>query len=141
VGQDQDPRINLDQVVVEGTGRDDLRKGPGHISSTVMPGEPGTFAVSGHRVTYGGPFFNLDKLEPGDQIVIETRHALYTYRMTKRRIVAPTEVSVLDDVRGPDGSLEATIVLTTCNPRGSARQRMIIFGKLASTRPAARSPT
>jgi sortase A len=124
VGQDQDPRINLDQVVVEGTGRDDLRKGPGHISSTVMPGEPGTFAVSGHRVTYGGPFFNLDKLEPGDQIVIET-----------------TEVSVLDDVRGPDGSLEATIVLTTCNPRGSARQRMIIFGKLASTRPAARSPT
>jgi LPXTG-site transpeptidase (sortase) family protein len=133
------PDIHVSQVLIEGTGRDDLRKGPGRISSGKMPGEPGTFAVSGHRTTYGAPFFNLDKLDTGDQIIIETRHATYVYKVTRKRIVAPTEVSVLDDVRGPNGKLKPTIVLTTCHPKFSARQRMIIFGDLVSAKPASRS--
>jgi sortase A len=133
------PDIHVSQVVVEGTSRDDLRKGPGRISSGKMPGEPGTFAVSGHRTTYGAPFFNLDKLDPGDLIIVETRHATYTYKVARKKVVAPTEVSVLDDVRGPNGKLKATIVLTTCHPKFSARQRMIIFGDLVSTKPASRS--
>ena len=60
------PKINANQVLIEGTDRDDLRKGPGRIvQSGKMPGEAeGTFAVSGHRTTYGALFFNLDKLDP-----------------------------------------------------------------------------
>ena len=135
------PKINVNQVLVEGTGRDDLRKGPGHISTSKMPGDAGTFAVSGHRTTYGAPFFNLDKLKPGDQILVQTKHAVYTYKMSKRKIVAPTEVSVLDDVRGANGKARPTIVLTTCHPKFSARQRMIIFGDLVSTKAAGKAAT
>jgi sortase A len=120
--------------VVQGTGRDDLRKGPGHIVTSKMPGEAGTFAVSGHRTTYGAPFYNLDRLRKGDEIVIQTKHATYTYKVTSFKIVLPTQVSVLNDVRGKDGKLIPQIVLTTCNPKLSARQRLIIFGTLSSTR-------
>jgi sortase A len=58
----QIPAIDVERVVVEGVGRDDLRKGPGHVPSTMMPGQPGTFGVSGHRTTYGAPFYRLDEL-------------------------------------------------------------------------------
>jgi sortase A len=133
------PNIEVSQVLVEGTSRDDLRKGPGRISSGRMPGEAGTFAVSGHRTTYGAPFLNLDKLDPGDQIIVETKHATYTYEVTRTKIVAPTEVSVLDDVKGPNGKLKPTIVLTTCHPKFSARQRLVVFGDLVGTKRASRS--
>jgi sortase A len=70
------PRIQLDnKVVVEGVGRDELRKGPGHVPSTVPPGQPGTFGVSGHRTTYGAPFYRLDELAKGDTITVVTREA------------------------------------------------------------------
>jgi len=131
------PKIKAEHVVVEGTSRDDLRKGPGHIVQSKMPGAKGTFAVSGHRTTYGGPFGNLDKLSKGDQIIIRTKIATYTYEVSHSRVVLPTEVSVLDDVRGEDGKLRPTIVLTTCHPKFSAKQRLIVFGDLVSTKPVA----
>jgi sortase A len=128
------PRIQLvNKVIVEGVGRDELRKGPGHVPSTVPPGQPGTFGVSGHRTTYGAPFYRLDELEKGDTITVVTREAIYTYTVTRRAIVRPTETQVLDNVRGPNGKLKATITLTTCHPRYSARQRLVIFGDLSLT--------
>jgi sortase A len=132
------PSVGISKVVVEGTTREDLHKGPGHISTSNLAGQPGTFAISGHRTTYGGPFSNLDRMKAGDHIIVETRRATYTYRMTHRRIVLPTDVGVLDDVRGPNGKLKPTIVLTTCNPKASAGQRLIIFGDLIDTRTASR---
>jgi sortase A len=131
------PKIKAEHVIVEGTSRDDLRKGPGRIVQSKMPGAAGTFAVSGHRTTYGGPFGDLDKLKAGDEIIIRTKLATYTYSVTHSRVVLPTEVSVLDDVRGEDGKLRPTIVLTTCHPKYSAKERLIIFGDLVSTKPAA----
>ncbi|HKF00075.1 MAG TPA: class E sortase [Actinomycetes bacterium] len=129
-------KIKLDKAVVQGSGRNDLRKGPGHIVTTKLPGQPGTFAIACHRTTYGAPCYNLDRLERGDQILITTRDATYEYRVTRTRIVVPTDVTVLKDVRGPDGQLKATIVMSTCHPRFSARQRLIVFGDLVATRPA-----
>jgi sortase A len=128
------PKIQLDnKVVVEGVGREELRKGPGHVPSTVLPGQPGTFGVSGHRTTYGAPFYRLNELTKGDTITVVIREAIYTYTVTRTAIVRPTDVQVLDDVEGPDGKPKATITLTTCHPRYSARQRLIVFGDLSFT--------
>jgi sortase A len=128
------PKIRVDnKVVVEGVGRDELRKGPGHVPSTVLPGQDGTFGVSGHRTTYGAPFYRLNELAKGDTITVVTREAIYTYTVTRTAIVRPTDTQVLDNVKGPDGKPEATITLTTCHPRYSARQRLIVFGDLTFT--------
>jgi sortase A len=128
------PKIQLDnKVVVEGVGRDELRKGPGHVPSTVLPGQDGTFGLSGHRTTYGAPFYRLDELVKGDTITVVAREAIYTYTVTRRAIVRPTDVQVLDNVVGPDGKPKATITLTTCHPRYSARQRLVVFGDLSFT--------
>jgi sortase A len=128
------PKIRLDnKVVVEGVGREELRKGPGHVPSTVLPGQDGTFGVSGHRTTYGAPFYRLNELAKGDNITVVTRQAIYTYTVTRTAIVRPTDTQVLNNVTGPDGKPKATITLTTCHPRYSARQRLIVFGDLKFT--------
>jgi sortase A len=128
------PKVRLDnKVVVEGVGRDELRKGPGHVPSTVLPGQDGTFGVSGHRTTYGAPFYRLNELAKGDTITVVTREAVYTYTVTRTAIVRPTDTQVLNNVTGPDGKPKATITLTTCHPRYSARQRLIVFGDLTDT--------
>jgi sortase A len=130
------PKIGVEQVLVEGTSRSNLRKGPGRISTSKMPGQAGAFAISGHRTTYGAPFFHLDRLKRGDQILIQTKNATYVYTVSRTRIVLPTETSVLRSVRGPDGKLKPTIVVTTCHPRFSAKERLIVFGDLTDTRAA-----
>ncbi len=127
------PRIQLRKILVQGVGRDELRKGPGHVPSTVMPGQPGTLGISGHRTTYGAPFYRLNELGKGDTITLVMREATYTYTVTRSAVVRPTDVQVLDNVRGPDGKLEPTITLTTCHPRYSARQRLVVFGRLSRT--------
>lgn len=127
------PKIQVKKVIVEGVGRDELRKGPGHVPSTVLPGQDGTFGVSGHRTTYGAPFYRLNELVKGDTITVVTREAIYTYTVTRTAIVRPTDTQVLDNVIGPDGKPKATITLTTCHPRYSARQRLIVFGDLNFT--------
>jgi sortase A len=125
------PKIGVERVLVEGVEREHLRRGPGHVPSTVLPGQPGTFGVSGHRTTYGAPFFRLNELGKGDRIQIVTEAAVYTYTVSRTLIVRPTDVWVLDNVRGRNGRLKATITLTTCHPRYSAKQRLIVFGDLA----------
>jgi sortase A len=124
----QIPKIKVEKVVVQGVSRADLKKGPGHVPSTVMPGQAGTFAVSGHRTTYGAPFFRLNELGKGDIITVIGRTTIYTYSVTSTRIVRPTDTAVLNNVRGGDGTIKSTIVLTTCHPRFSAKQRLIMHG-------------
>lgn len=126
-------KIDLKKVVVQGANPEELAMGPGHIPSTVMPGQAGTFAVSGHRTTHGRPFYRLNELAKGDTITIVTRYAIYTYKVSHTEVVAPTSVEVLDNVRGPSGKPRSQIVLTTCNPRFSAAQRLIVFGDLSSS--------
>jgi len=121
------------QVVVEGVGRADLRHGPGHYPGTALPGSVGNFAVAGHRTTYGAPFGRLGDLRPGDAVVLETAGAWLTYRVTATRVVAPTAVVVTAPVPGVPGRrpTAALLTLTTCNPRYSDRERLVVFGSLA----------
>jgi sortase A len=52
------PRLGqrYEPVVVEGVGREELKKGPGHYPGSAMPGEVGNYVLAGHRTTYGAPF-------------------------------------------------------------------------------------
>jgi sortase A len=126
----QIPSIGVEQFVVEGVTRDDLRKGPGHYPSTPLPGQPGNAAIAGHRTTHGAPFNQLDELATGDPIVVTTLNGIYTYRVTESFVVDPSDVSVLDPVVDADAALENTLTLTTCTPEFSARQRLVIRAEL-----------
>jgi sortase A len=127
------PKIGIDQYVVEGVNVDDLRKGPGHYPSTQLPGHEGNSAIAGHRTTYGAPFGDIDQLHPGDEIDVATVQGKFKYTVIEQRVVDPSEVSVLDPAPDPahPGHMLATLTLTTCNPKYSAEQRLIIRAQLA----------
>ncbi len=132
------PRFGRDwaKVVVEGVALSDLKAGPGHYPGTQLPGQVGNFVVSGHRTTYGAPFNRVDELRPGDPIVVETKDTWYTYRVTTQEIVPPTAIEVTYPVpkdREAEPTL-ARITLTSCHPKYSARQRIIVYGQLEDSR-------
>lgn len=115
------PKLDVDVVVVEGTSQSALRAGAGHYPQTPLPCEIGNVAIAGHRTTYGKPFSNIDRLVPGDLIILETPIGACTYQVSRDPfVVTPTDFSVI----APTADRQLT--LTTCHPRGSARQRLIV---------------
>jgi len=118
-------------VVLDGVTSGELAQGPGHYPDSAPPGGPGNFSVAGHRTTYGAPFFHVDQLRPGDQILVTDRDGTrHTYEVRRQHIVAPSETWVI----GPDPlrTGEPTMTLTTCNPRFSAAQRLVVHAELVS---------
>lgn len=111
-------------AIVEGVSRRDLRSGAGHMPHTPLPGQPGNAVISGHRTTYGAPFHELDELVPGDIIEVETAIGIHTYRVDQLVIVGPRELWVTEAREG------AWLTLTTCHPKFSSRQRLVIFAEL-----------
>jgi sortase A len=115
------PRFGKDweKPVVEGVGKDDLAKGIGHYPGTQLPGEPGNFALAGHRVTHGSPFGKLLDLVKGDEVIVETADAVYTYELDaspRELTVKAGDTWVLDPVPGEPTELPAAsiLTLTTC---------------------------
>ena len=127
------PKIGVDQIVVEGVSRDDLKKGPGHYPTTPLPGQPGNAAIAGHRTTYGQPFHRVDELAPGDEILVTTLQGTFRYEVSGTEIVLPSQVEVIED-QGDD-----RLTLTSCHPKYSARQRIIVSAILVDE-PAPASP-
>lgn len=125
--------------VLTGTTLDILSDGVGHYTSTAQAGQIGNFALAGHRVTHGEPFSRLLELDQGDEIVVETRDAIYTYVMDeapRQLTVRDTDTWVLDPVPGkPDTKpSQALITLTTCQDLFRSPDRSIGFGHLESTK-------
>jgi len=118
------PSLDLEAVVFEGVSSATLAKGPGHMPGTPIPGQPGNSVISGHRTTYGRPFYDFDLLAAGDRIEVETSIGLHVYEVRESFVVAPTDVWVTDNKSG------AWLTLTTCHPRFSARERLIITAEL-----------
>ena len=117
------PRLGVDMVVVEGITPGALRAGAGHYPQTPLPCETGNVAIAGHRTTFGKPFANVDQLDAGDTIELETPIGACLYRVDKEPfIVSPRDISVLDPTE------DKALTLTTCHPKGSAAQRLIVTG-------------
>jgi sortase A len=121
------PKIDIDLVVVEGTGTASLKEGPGHYVDSAYPWDDGgRVGIAGHRTTYGAPFWSLNELREGDRIVLATEYGTFGYRVTRVVVTPPSGLLpsgawVLDQTKDP------TLVLTTCNPRFSAAERLIVF--------------
>lgn len=128
------PKIGVDVLVVQGTTPSALRAGAGHYLNTPLPGEKGNVGIAGHRTTFGRPFNRLDELGPGDVVYLDTPLGTYTYTAVASfdarpnpHPVAPNDVSVLAQ---PANGYWLT--LTTCNPKGSAAERLILRLKLTA---------
>jgi sortase A len=131
------PAIGINFAYVEGTSRDDLKKGPGHYPGTPLPGTVGNAAIAGHRTTYLHPFGDLDKLHPGDDIIIGTlAGTIYDYKMYQQLIVKATDVWVVANTADPE------LTLTACHPKGSAAERIVVKARLVykQSAPPTRSP-
>jgi sortase A len=147
------PRLGRDYswAIVEGVSGADLEKGPGHYKGTALPGALGNFAIAGHRVGKGEPFLNLDHLKAGDAVIVQTKSAWFIYRVKGgdhndiasadadgvpgREIVSPSDGAVLDDVPDQSGvtATEALMTMTTCNPKFTAKNRMVVHAELTAT--------
>jgi sortase A len=134
------PEIELRAMVVEGVDTEHLRKGPGHYpdcrrgfdrplctnQEEVWPGEVGRVIISGHRTTYGGPFYDIDQLESGDEIRLETKWGNFVYDVTGSEVVLPNARDIATPI-----SDKPELVLTTCNPRFSASERLVVSAELS----------
>ena len=138
------PKLDVEILVVEGTTPAALRAGAGHYEATPLPGEPGNVAIAGHRTTYGRPLNRMDELTEGDVVELETPFAVHTYRAVapfdghgNPWVVPPTDFSVI-----AQEGVKSLLTLTTCHPKGSARQRLIMRFELVDSKqltPGARS--
>jgi sortase A len=123
-GRIEIPRIGVDDVFVSGVSVSDLKRGPGHYPDTPLPGEAGNAAIAGHRTTYGAPFNRVDELDPGDEIITTTVQGTFVYRVRETFIVRPSQSEVLDP------TTVNQLTLTSCHPKYSARQRIIVVADL-----------
>jgi sortase A len=138
------PRIGLSSVFVNGARDPDLTKGPGLYRETLFPGSGRAVAIAGHRTTYGAPFLDVDKMKPGDPIVVTMSYGRFTYRVTRVQIIAPDDWSILQygaaepteaarrqvlQTRRCVGTCEH-LVLTACHPKYSAAKRIAVFARL-----------
>jgi sortase A len=121
------PRIKLEDVVLEGVGAESLLLGPGHMENSVEPGVPGNAVIAGHRDTF---FRKLHKLRPGDDVYVLRDGHRFRYRVTARKIVQPTDLSVLKS------SDKTQLTLITCYPThaiGPAPERLVVVATMSAT--------
>jgi sortase A len=137
------PAIGVDTVVVEGTTNTALKAGAGHYEGTALPCDLGNMSIAGHRTTFGKPFANIDQLKPGDTITLETPIGRCDYEVEKAPapfrspasmaaawVVAPNDLRVINQ-----DPAKAELTLTTCHPKGSAKERLIIRARKVAGKP------
>lgn len=118
------PALDLDTMVVKGAELPQLRKGPGWITWTDLPGPTGRCGISAHRSTYSGPFQHLERLKKDDTVDLYSPYRRYRYRVTGTLIVAPTAVEVVDSTEQP------SLALTACHPPWGNAYRMVVEADL-----------
>ncbi|MFE6964909.1 class E sortase [Agromyces sp. NPDC057679] len=131
--------------IAEGYGLDVLNSfelGVGHYPGTQMPGEVGNFAIASHRSAYGGGMHEIEQLQLGDAIYVQTKDGWYTYRFRDFEYVTPATTEVLSPVPHHPDLLptDRIITLTSCNPLYSTAERIVAYGVLESWQPGAANP-
>jgi sortase A len=130
IGEIHIPKIGLVHAVYEGVTLTVIDHGPGHWPGSAVPGQLGNSVFAGHRVTHSHPFRRIHELVPGDDIIFKMQNGTFTYKMTSHQIVTPKDVHIVNPT--PD----ATMTIFGCHPPGSAKQRYVVRGVLASSTPA-----
>ena len=118
------PALSGNYPIVLGDDWEQLKKGIGQYAGSGQPGRPGNVVLSGHNDIYGEPFRYLDRLQPGDEIILSTERRAYTYVVDEVRVVEPTEVSVM----GP--TEQAQVTLISCYPYRVNTRRIVVMARL-----------
>jgi sortase A len=121
----QIPAISVDNVIVQGDNWDQLKKGVGQHIGSSLPGQEGNIVLSAHNDIFGEIFRYLDKLSPGDKIIVSTERQQYTYIVNKIKVVDPTEVGVMAPTE------HASTTLISCYPYQINNKRIVVFADLA----------
>ena len=120
----QIPAIGVDHPVVQGDGWEQLKKGVGQHIGSPIPGEQGNLVLSAHNDVFGEIFRDLDKLKPGDEIIVFTSQRTFTYSVQQSQIVEPTQVEVMAP------SQEPVVTLISCYPYMVDDQRYVVTAYL-----------
>ncbi len=120
------PALTLDAPVVQGDGWEQLKKGVAQHIGSANPGESGNMILSAHNDVYGELFRNLDKLQPGDQVILYTEQRQFVYIVDRTEIVAPTAVEVMASTGTP------SVTLISCYPYLVDKERIVVFARLQS---------
>jgi sortase A len=119
------PKIALKMPILEGATKENLGKSITTIKEKQRIGE-GNYAIAGHRsFTYGKHFNRLPELEIGDEVKVSSTKREYMYRVTSKKLVLPTDISVI-----ADNENEQQITLVTCHPMKNPTHRLIVQGEL-----------
>ena len=120
----QVPAIGVDAPVVQGDGWEQLKKGVAQHLGTPNPGENGNIVLAGHNDVFGEIFRDLDRLKPGDVVILFTSQRQYTYVITGTQIVEPTQVEVMNPTPNP------TLTLISCHPYLIDTHRIVVSAVL-----------
>lgn len=114
----------------------------GHYPDSAMPGEPGNFAIAGHRLAYGAPMQRIHELKLGDEIIVETSAGWYTYSYRSSEYLPPAAIDAVAPVpHHPEATPgESIITLQSCNPYWSTAERIMAYGTLEKFTPRVDGP-
>ncbi len=121
----QIPTVNVDSTIVQGDNWEQLKKGVGQHIGSGLPGQPGNMVLSAHNDIYGEIFRHLDKLAPGDEIIVSTERTQFLYVVRDIDVVEPTDVWVMAETD------HASATLISCYPYLINNKRIVIFADLA----------
>jgi LPXTG-site transpeptidase (sortase) family protein len=117
------PQIGIPRLDLRARIGTSLNRGPAWWPVTGRPGGGDTIAIAGHRTTYTRPFYGLDRLRPGDAIFVRWAGRVHAYRVSGRRILSAKQLHI-GDARGHE-----ILLLSACHPKGSARQRIVVYAR------------
>jgi len=120
----QIPAIQVDAPIVQGDGWEQLKKGVGQHIGSANPGEASNLVLSAHNDVFGEIFRNLDKLQPGDEVVLYTSQQSFSYTVETTMIVEPTQVEVM--APASDG----VVTLISCYPYMVSNKRIVVIASL-----------
>jgi LPXTG-site transpeptidase (sortase) family protein len=117
------PLLDIPKLELKTPIGTDVDAGPAWWPVTGRPGGGDTIAIAGHRTTHTRPFYSVDELEPGDAIYVRWEGRMFAYEVTGRRILSAQNLHIAD-ARGYE-----VLLLSACTPRGSSRQRIVIYAR------------
>lgn len=123
------PAIGIDETVRGGVALSVINLGVAHWAGTAMPGQNGNVVLAGHRTTYTRPFYDLDRLQPGDLVYMKVGEGLeFMYKVSEVAIVDPDDLWITYDMGEP------TLTMFACHPKGSDRYRIVVTADLVAGR-------